>query len=109
MDIWSIVAALYFVTVLYFVIVPLLGLISGLLAGWLMRGISIGFGAIVGLGTGLLVLVAFELLSWATGDLFLLGPSRNLLLLVAFSPPVLALAVPVVVLQVIGIRRGRGN
>ena len=107
-DFGQMVAAFYFLSY-SFVTIPLLGLISGALAGRFMRGVSTVLGAIVGLVTGLLVLAAFLLPGWISYDLFTVGLPHNMLLLVAYSPPVLALTVPVAVLQVIRIRRSRGN
>ena len=108
-DFGQMVAAFYFSS-FSFVTIPLLGLMSGAVAGRFMRGVSTVLGALIGLGAGLLVLLTFVLLGWAaSGLLFKADLPRSLWLVVAYSPPVLALTVPVPVLQVIRIRRGRGN
>ena len=107
-DIELMIAAIY-LSSFVFVIIPLLGLISGAVAGSIMRGVSTVVGAIVGLVTGLLVLAVFLLLGWISYDLFKVGLPRSLWLIVAFSPPVLALVVPPIALWVNRIRRSRGN
>ena len=67
-------------------------------------------GALIGLGAGLLLLLTIELLGWAArGLLFKADLPRSLWLIVAFSPPVLALVVPPIALWVIRIRRSRGR
>ena len=101
-------AAIYFSS-LIFVIIPLLGLASGAFAGRLTKGVSTGFGAVVGFITGASALVALFLLGWSTAVLFNLDIPSDWALAIAFSPLALALAVPVALLQVIRIRRGRGN
>ena len=105
---WEMAAAVYFSS-LIFVIVPLLGLASGAVAGRLTKGVSTGLGAVVGFTTGASVLVALFILGWATAYLFNLDIPSDLAPAVAFSPLALALVVPVAVLHVIRIRRSRGN
>ena len=105
---WEMAAAVY-LSSLIFVIVPLLGLASGAVAGRLTKGASTGLGAVVGLMTGALVLVALFLLGWATTHLVNLDIPSDLALAIAFSPLALAIVVPVAVLQVIRFRRGNGN
>ena len=108
-DIGLMIAAIY-LSSFVFVIIPLLGLISGAVAGWIMRGVSIALGALIGLGAGLLLLLTFVLHGWAaSGLLFKADLPRSLWLIVAFSPPVLALVVPPIALWVIRIRRSKGR
>ena len=104
-DIGLMIAAIY-LSSFAFVIIPLLGLISGSVAGWLMSGVSISQGAVVGLISGLLVLVVILLMGLATPLVSQDIPSF-VGWIIALSPAVLALAVPVLVLQVIRIRRGK--
>ena len=105
---WEMAAAVYFSS-LIFVVVPLLGLASGAVAGRLPKGVSTGLGAVVGLMTGASALVALFLLGWATTVLVNLDIPSDLELAIVFSPLALAIVVPVAVLQIIRIRRGRGN
>ena len=105
---WEMAAVVYFSS-LIFVVVPLLGLASGAVAGRLTTGVSTGLGAVVGFITGSSALVALFLLSWAATGLVNLDIPSDLALAIAFSPLALAIVVPVAVLQVIRIRRDRGN
>ncbi len=105
---WELAAAVYFSS-LIFVVMPLLGLASGAVAGRLTKGVSTGLGAGVGFLTGASVLVALFLLSWAATHLVNLDIPSDLALAIAFSPLALAIVVPVAVLRVIRIRRGRGS
>ena len=108
-DIGLMIAAIY-LSSFVLVITPLLGLISGAVAGWIMRGGSIGLGALICLGAGLLLLLTFVLLGWAaSGLLFKADLPRSVWLIAAFSPPVLDLVVPPIALWVIRIRRSKGN
>ena len=66
---WDMAAVVYFSS-LIFVVVPLLGLASGAVAGRLTRGVSTGLGAVVGFMTGASALVALLLLGWATAGPF---------------------------------------
>ena len=105
---WEMASVVYFSS-LIFVVLPLLGLASGAVAGSVTRGVSTGLGAVVGLMTGASALVALFLLGWATAGPFHLDISSDLALAIAFSPLALAIVVPVAVLRVIRIRRGRGS
>ena len=105
--VWVLAAAMYFSS-LYFVIIPLLGLASGAIAGRLTPSVSTGLGAVVGLASGALTVTAFLLLGWAY-TLVNLAISPDAALEIAFSALPLALVVPAAVVQVIRFRRGRGN
>ena len=103
----QIIAAIYFSSFL-FIIIPLLGLISGAVAGWRMRGVSVALGVIVGVVSGLLVILTFFLCGWVTGDL-LMGMSDSVTWVFALSPPVVAVVVPPILLRVIRRFKGQGE
>ena len=97
-DIGLMIAAIYFSSLMY-VIVHVLGLISGALAGWLMRGVSIIQGAVVGLICGLLVLVVILLMQLAT-PLISRNTSPFVDWIIILSPAVLAVALPPIALRI---------
>ena len=101
-DFMLLIAAYYFSSFM-FVIVHVLGLISGALAGWFMSGVSISQGAVVGLICGLLVLVVILLMGLATPLVSQDIPSF-VGWIIALSPAVLAVALPSIALRVIRAR-----
>ena len=96
-DIGLMIAAIYFSSFMY-VIVHVLGLVSGALAGWLMSGVSTSQGAVVGLISGLLVLVVILLMGLATPLVSQDIPSF-VGWIISLSPSVLAVAVPPIALR----------
>ncbi len=101
-DFGLMIAAIYFSSLMY-VIVHVLGMISGALAGWLLPGVSIKQGAVVGLICALLVLVVILLMQLATPSSSQGYPSF-VLWAIALSPAMLATALPPIALWAIRTR-----
>ncbi len=87
-----------------------IGLVAGLVAGWMTQRVSIALGVCIGLGSGMLGIGFNALVLWITikadADL---SSSDDLFLLMVFGPGLIAVVAPIVFLQLVRLWRSRSD
>ena len=103
-DLGELALAFYFSSFIL-VFIPALGLAVGALAGKLTPGVSVTLGSLVGLASGVAGLVLTFGFFWVLPELGDRSPARELSLIIALGLPLSGALAPVVIAQLVRLRR----